>query len=64
MATPRRTNDPEGARSPEELREDVEQELDELTDEAAGEEVERMAERDRNGVDTPNDEVNQSADEP
>lgn len=64
MTQPRRTNDPEGARSPEELREDVSQELDELTDEESGREVERMAERDRAGVDDPNDDVNQSSSEP
>jgi len=46
---------------PEELREEVEEELDDLTEKAAQEEVERMAKRDRAGVDEPNDEVNQSA---
>ncbi len=54
MTQPRRTNDPEGGRSPEELREEVQRELDELTDEAAGEEVERMATRDEVGLDEPN----------
>ena len=41
-------------RSPEELRDEVEQELEELTDEAADEESARMAEREETGVDEPN----------
>lgn len=45
---------------PTELREEVEQELRDLTEEAAGEEVERMAERDRAGVDEPNDDGDQT----
>lgn len=50
-----------GKTDPTQLREEVEQEVQELVEEASDEEVERMAERDRTGVDEPNDEVNQSA---
>ena len=46
---------------PTHLREEVEEELQELVDDASAEEVERMAERDRVGADEPNDEVNESA---
>ena len=46
---------------PTELREEVEQELDELTEDAAEQERDRMAERDAAGVDEPNDEANQSS---
>jgi hypothetical protein len=46
--------------SPEELRDEVEEELDGLADKAAADERDRMAERDAEGVDEPNDEVNQS----
>lgn len=53
MSDPRPTDAPEPGRSPEELREEVQHELDELTDEAAGEEIERMAERDETGMDEP-----------
>ena len=53
--------DPSDSQDPTKLREEVEQELQDLTDEASDEEVERMAQRDRAGVDEPNDEVNQSA---
>ena len=42
--------------TPTELREEVEQELDELEREAAEDERERMAERDAEGVDEPNEE--------
>ena len=55
------SSDPSDTHDPTELREQVEAELHELTEEASDEEVERMAERDRVGVDRPNDEVNQSA---
>lgn len=55
------SSDPSDTHDPTELREQVEEELHELTEEASDEEVERMAERDRAGVDRPNDEVNQSA---
>jgi hypothetical protein len=61
MTNPRRQGEPQGATDPTELREDVEEELEALADDAAGEEIERMAERDRTGVDEPNDAVNQSA---
>jgi hypothetical protein len=47
--------------TPEDLREEVEQELDDLADKAAADERDRMAERDAEGVDEPNDEVNQSS---
>ena len=40
---------------PTQLREEVEQELRELSDEAAAEEAERMAARDRVGLDEPLD---------
>jgi hypothetical protein len=53
--------DPDDTSDPTRLREEVEEELHDLTEEASDEEVERMAERDRAGVDQPNDEVNQSA---
>jgi len=46
--------------TPTELREEVDEELDELADKAASEERDRMAKRDAEGVDEPNDEVNQS----
>lgn len=39
--------------TPTELREEVEQELDDLVDKAAAEEKDRMAERDGEGVDEP-----------
>ena len=45
---------------PTELREEVEQELDELTADAAEQERDRLAERDAEGVDEPHDEANQS----
>lgn len=38
---------------PTKLREEVAQELQDLTDEASSEEAERMSERDRAGVDDP-----------
>jgi hypothetical protein len=41
---------------PTKLREEVEQELQELTDEASSEEAQRMSERERAGVDEPNEE--------
>jgi hypothetical protein len=47
--------------TPEELRDAVESELDDLVDKAATDERDRMAERDAEGVDEPNDEVNQSS---
>jgi len=47
--------DNDAGRSPEDLREEVEQELEELTEEAADEESARMAEREDVGVDEPND---------
>ena len=46
---------------PTELREEVEEELDELAEDAAAEERGRMAERDVDHVDEPNDEGNQSS---
>jgi hypothetical protein len=55
------SSEPDDTGDPTKLREQVEGELHELTEEASDEEVERMAERDRVGVDRPNDEVNQSA---
>jgi hypothetical protein len=42
--------------TPEDLREEVEDELEELTDGAAAEERDRMAERDADGVDEPRGE--------
>jgi len=39
--------------TPTELRHDVEEELEELEEEAAKEERERMAERDATGIDEP-----------
>jgi hypothetical protein len=48
------------APDPTAVREEVEQELRDLTEAAAGDEVERMAERDRAGVDEPNDEGDQT----
>lgn len=51
MSTP---EDNDAGRSPEELRDEVEQELEELHDDAAEEESARMAERDEAGVDDPN----------
>jgi len=39
--------------TPTELREEVEGELDELVEEAAAEEKDRMAEREAEGVDEP-----------
>jgi hypothetical protein len=60
MTNPRRQGEPQGASDPTDLREDVEDELDALADKASSEEIERMAERDRTGVDEPNDAVNQS----
>lgn len=61
MTNPRRQGEPHGASDPTDLRDEVDQELGALADKASGEEVERMAERERTGVDEPNDEVNQSA---
>lgn len=58
MTDPR---DADATQDPTHLREEVEEEVQELVEEASAEEVERMAERDRAGVDEPNDEVNQSA---
>ncbi|MGV3759843.1 MAG: hypothetical protein ACO1PW_09940 [Actinomycetota bacterium] len=52
MTTP---EDTDAGRSPEELRDEVEQELEELENEAAEEESARMAERDEVGVDEPNE---------
>ena len=46
--------------TPTELREDVEQELDDLADDAAEQERDRISEREAQGVDEPNDQVNQS----
>lgn len=51
MTTP---EDNDAGRSPEDLREEVEQELEELTEDAADEESARLTERDRAGVDDPN----------
>lgn len=48
-------DDTDAGRSPEDLREEVEQELEELTEEAADEESARMAERDEAGLDEPRD---------
>ncbi len=45
--------------TPTELREEVEQELDELADDAAEQERNRISEREAQGVDEPNDQVNQ-----
>lgn len=39
--------------TPEALREEVEEELDDLAEEAAAKEKDRMAERDAEGVDDP-----------
>ena len=50
----------EHGESPTDLREEVEQELDELADDAAAQERDRIAEREAQGVDEPNDQVNQS----
>jgi hypothetical protein len=47
------TSDSQDSPSPTELREDVDQELDELVETAADEERARMAERDEQGVDDP-----------
>jgi hypothetical protein len=47
------SSDTGDSHDPTQLREEVEQELDELIEEASAEEVERMAERDREGVDEP-----------
>lgn len=55
------SSNPGDTQDPTQLREEVEEELQTLSDEAASEEAERMAERERTGVDEPNDEVNQSA---
>ena len=55
------TSDSNETPDPEALREEVEGELEELADEAASEERDRMAQRDADGVDEPNDEVNQSS---
>ncbi|MFP5254864.1 MAG: hypothetical protein ACLGI8_03330 [Acidimicrobiia bacterium] len=52
MTTP---DDTDAGRSPEEIRDEVDQELEELADDAADEEEARMAERDRTGVDDPSD---------
>ena len=41
--------------TPTELREEVEQELDDLAENAAEQERDRMAERDAEGIDEPND---------
>jgi hypothetical protein len=46
--------------TPTELREEVEQELDDLAEDAAAEERDRISEREAQGVDEPNDEVNHS----
>ena len=54
--------DPDDTQDPTHIREEVDEELQELVDDASAEEVERLAERDRAGVDEPNDEVNHSAD--
>ena len=48
------------ASPPKELREEVEEELDELAEDAAADERDRMARRDAEGVDEPNDDVNQT----
>jgi hypothetical protein len=53
--------EPDDTQDPTQIREEVEEELQELVDDASAEEVERMATRDRIGADEPNDEVNQSA---
>jgi hypothetical protein len=47
------TSDTDDALDPTEIREEVEQELDELVEEASEEEIARMAERDETGVDEP-----------
>jgi hypothetical protein len=47
--------------TPTELREEVEQELDDLAEDAAEQERDRISEREANGVDEPNDQVNQSS---
>ena len=43
--------------TPTELREEVEEELDDLAERAGAEERERMAEREAEGVDEPHNEV-------
>ncbi len=53
------TSDSNETPDPEALRDEVEGELDELADEAASEERGRMAQRDAEGIDEPNDDVNQ-----
>jgi len=45
--------------TPTDLREDVQHEVEALQEEAAAEERARMAEREAEGVDEPNDEVAQ-----
>jgi hypothetical protein len=49
------SSDSGATQDPTQLREEVEQELDELIEEASEEEEARMAERDRLGVDEPKD---------
>jgi hypothetical protein len=46
-------SDSQDTQSPTELREDVEEELDEMVEAAADEERARMADRDDQGVDEP-----------
>jgi hypothetical protein len=47
------TSDEGDTHDPTEIREEVEQELEELADDASEEEIARMAERDEAGVDEP-----------
>ncbi len=53
--------EPQDQSDPTEIREGVEEELETLADKASSEEIERMAERDRTGVDEPNEEDDQSS---
>lgn len=55
MADTSEPTDARDAADPTELREEVEQELDELVDDAAQQERERMAEREQQGVDNPSE---------
>ncbi len=55
------TSDSPETPDPTQLREEIEEELEVLVDDAAAEERDRMADRDDKGIDEPNDEVNQSS---
>lgn len=51
------TSDRQDPQNPTQLREEVEQELDDFVEDTAEEERERMAEREEHGIDEPSDEV-------